>query len=225
MVDVVVGLALAVAVLPMVVLSAVVVAVTLRTWPFFAQTRIGRNGRPFRFVKLRTLPRSIPPYTDKYALAEVKIPAFCRLLRDFHLDELPQLWLVVIGKMSLVGPRPEMPHLHRGMDGGFAALRTRIRPGCTGLWQISQGATRLIHETPEYDIHYVRSASMRLDLWIVLRTVALVLPGAARRLVTLHDIPSWASNRKVLDLTDVSLAGAVRHGDPVLSAVPASAAD
>ena len=212
MVDVVVGLVLAVAVLPVVVVSALVVAISLRTWPFFTQDRIGRNGRLFRLLKLRTLPRSVPEYADKYAITEANVPAFCRLLRDTHLDELPQLWLVVTGKMSLVGPRPEMPHLHEAMDGGFAAIRTEVRPGCTGLWQVSQGVTRLIHESPEYDVHYVRWATMRLDLWIILRTVALVIPGVSPRLATLRDIPRWASRGE-------------SPAESVLGRVPASVVD
>ena len=89
-------------------------------------------------MKMRTLPTSCPSYTDKHQLDHVHIPAFCRLLRRLHLDELPQLVLVLWGHMSLVGPRPEMRHLHEQIDPDFARVRTSTRPGCTGLWQISE---------------------------------------------------------------------------------------
>jgi lipopolysaccharide/colanic/teichoic acid biosynthesis glycosyltransferase len=187
--DIVIGSLLAVLVLPTVVILAVGCAIALRTTPFFVQTRIGRDGRPFRFVKLRTLPRETPAYASKYEIAAMPVPSFTRRLRGLHLDELPQLFLVPLGKMSLVGPRPEMPELHHLMDPTFAAERTKLRPGCTGLWQIGAHNHRLISEAPEFDRFYLEHRTLRLDAWIVLRSLGALLPGEHR--IDLHHVPAW----------------------------------
>jgi lipopolysaccharide/colanic/teichoic acid biosynthesis glycosyltransferase len=198
--DLVVGLPLLVLAVPLLVVGAGCSAVALRAWPFFAHRRVGRNGETFTFVKLRTLPRQVPPYADKHELGNYQIPMLCRMLRRLHLDELPQLFHVVTGKMSLVGPRPEMAYLHdTHFDLVFAEMRTSVRPGCTGLWQISEHCTDMIYEHPEFDEEYLTSRTLRLDLWIMLHTVRLLLPVRDRRLVSLNDLPSWAVRDVVLD--------------------------
>jgi lipopolysaccharide/colanic/teichoic acid biosynthesis glycosyltransferase len=206
--DIGVALTLALLTLPVLLLALVGSAITLRAWPFFAQQRVGIEGEPFRFYKVRTLPPAVPAYTDKFALAHQSIPRFCLLLRALHLDELPQLGLVLAGRMSLVGPRPEMPYLHDGLPPAFAEQRTSIRPGCTGLWQISESSTGLIGSAPEYDRFYLEHRSLRLDLWILVRT-ALKMTRAART-ITLPEVPGWA------------LAGAPSSGADLSVQLPAS---
>lgn len=174
-VDMLVGTVLAVAVAPVVLVLAIAVAVQFRAWPFFTQARLGRHGRAFRIVKLRTLPPQAPAYADKYEIRDVDLPWLARMLRRYHLDELPQLWLVPLGRMSLVGPRPEMAFLHEQLDAEVARARLQVRPGCTGLWQVSIHADRLIHEHPEYDLAYVAHCTLQLDamiLWHTLRVLA-----------------------------------------------------
>ena len=185
--DLVLGTLLALLAAPVVAVLAVVVAVALRTSPFFVQERIGRDGVPFRMIKLRTLPPSAPRYADKYDIAEVAAPAVCRWLRTWHLDELPQLFLVPIGTMSLVGPRPEMAFIHDRMPASFARARVAVRPGCTGLWQVSEACDRLIAEAPEYDLAYLNGRGLALDCWVLWRTALMVL-GVGRP-VTLATIP------------------------------------
>ncbi|HEX2028222.1 MAG TPA: sugar transferase, partial [Nitriliruptorales bacterium] len=191
--DLVVSLLLCVVAVPVVAVVALGAAASLRCWPFFVQERVGTSGRPLRFVKVRTLPAATPRYADKYGLSDVAIPPFPALLRRWHLDELPQLFLVPFGRLSLVGPRPEMPHLHARMARRFAETRTSVRPGCTGLWQIGAGAERLILETPQYDLFYLAHGNLRLDLWILWRTV-LLFSGLGRP-VELGDVPRWARGR------------------------------
>jgi lipopolysaccharide/colanic/teichoic acid biosynthesis glycosyltransferase len=187
--DIVVSTVLALVTLPVMVVATIGSAISLRAWPFFTQDRIGRNGRPFRLIKVRTLPVDTPGYVDKHQLDESRIPTFCRLLRRLHLDELPQLFLVLSGKMSLVGPRPEMAHLHERMYPDFADLRTSVRPGCTGLWQVSDACTDLIGQSPEYDCYYLAQRTLRLDVWVLSRT-ALKMAGLGST-VTLDDVPRW----------------------------------
>lgn len=201
-VDIVAATVLIVVTLPVLVLAMAGSALALRAWPLFTQERIGQDGRTFWFVKVRTLPTSVPRYLDKHALAGHRTPALCRALRKLHLDELPQLYLVLFGRMSLVGPRPEMPILHDLLDPGFARIRTSVRPGCTGLWQVSEDCPLLIGDRPEYDVHYVLNRTLRLDLWILGRTLRKVLGG---RLITLADVPAWArpaAGAEVLDLDE-----------------------
>ena len=190
--DVTVGSVLAVVAVPLIVVLALAVCLSLRTCrPVFLQQRVGRWGRLFTVPKLRTLPLAAPSSADKYAIASVGTTRFCRFLRSTHLDELPQLFLVPTGRMSLVGPRPEMPWLLDTFDPDFVARRTSVRPGCSGLWQVSADCDKLIGEVPEYDLYYISHADVRLDIWILWQTVRTTLgrrptaPGPA--------IPGWAS--------------------------------
>lgn len=187
-IDVVAGTVLALLSLPVVLVLAAVTAVNLRAWPFFVQTRVGANGVPFRLVKLRTLPVSTDHYADKRAIESIPLDWISRTLRRTHLDELPQLFLVPSGRMSLVGPRPEMAFLHDQMPASFARRRIEVRPGCTGLWQIGHACSGLIMEAPEYDLYYVDNRSVLLDLWVMWRTLTMLVH---RRTVGLADVPAW----------------------------------
>lgn len=189
--DMVLGSLLAVMALPIILVLAAAVATSLRTWPFFSQVRIGRGGQPFRIIKLRTLPRRSPRYASKYELDQEELPGLVRYLRATHLDELPQLMLVPFGKMSLVGPRPEMEMLHHQLDPEFASLRTIVRPGCAGLWQITPAASQLIGESPQYDICYLRNISLSFDLWILWRS--LLLMSGLRPPCSFRDLPGWVA--------------------------------
>jgi lipopolysaccharide/colanic/teichoic acid biosynthesis glycosyltransferase len=164
-------------------------ALSYRQRPLFNQPRLGHGGKVFKFWKVRTLPRIAPDTADKYQLQTLKLAPLAAKVRYRHLDELPQLWHVITGHMSLVGPRPEMPTLSASFDQRFVAERLTVQPGCTGLWQISTSARKLIGESPEFDLHYVRNWTLRLDLWIVLRTPAAMLAG--REITGIHEIPRW----------------------------------
>lgn len=189
--DVAVAATLVLVTLPVMLMSALASAAALRSSPFFVQRRVGLDGEEFKFIKVRTLPPSTPRYIDKHNLDQRGIPAVCRVLRRLHLDELPQLLLVLTGRMTLVGPRPEMRSLHDRMPTPFAAERTAVRPGCTGLWQVSEACTSLISAAPEYDRYYIEHRSLRLDLWILWRTARKMshLGGC----VALADVPAWAA--------------------------------
>ena len=187
--DVLIAVPMLLVALPVVVVSLVGSALSLRTSPLFAQRRVGRGGEQFTLLKVRTLPTHTPKYAAKHDIADVATPTFTRWLRKMHLDELPQLLHVLTGRMALVGPRPEMQVLHDQVPAEFAAMRTSVRPGCTGLWQISPQSGGLIHESPVYDEFYVRNRSMRLDLWVLYKTLAVTVFG--RPTVRLTDIPTW----------------------------------
>jgi lipopolysaccharide/colanic/teichoic acid biosynthesis glycosyltransferase len=187
--DVLLGSLLALVAVPVIAILALGVAVSLRAWPFFAHTRPGWRGREVWIVKLRTLPPSTPRYADKGSLgiSEMPLPWLCRGLRRTHLDELPQLFAVVRGHMSLVGPRPRQPieadELPRAVD----AARSSIRPGCTGLWQVSTAADGNLNAALKFDLFYLERASVLLDVWIICRTVGWII-GLARP-IDLPDVP------------------------------------
>jgi lipopolysaccharide/colanic/teichoic acid biosynthesis glycosyltransferase len=196
MVDVLLGTSLALVSLPLIALLAVGVAISLRANPFFVHHRIGRDGTVFAVPKLRTLSTRTPRYAHKHALDhEADTTRLTAVLRRLHLDELPQLLLVPVGLMSLVGPRPEMAHLYGRMPERQGGTRLRHRPGCTGLWQVSVAYSGLIGESPAYDIYYAEHHTLRLDLWILWRT-ALMTVGVDRP-IDFGDVPRWTYRRAV----------------------------
>lgn len=186
--DVVVGVVASIATLPVVVVLMIGSALSFRANPCFAQERVGRHGRRFLIRKVRSLPTGVGDSIDKYELANEHTSRFGTFIRRTHLDELPQLWSVVTGTMSLVGPRPEMPHLAERFSAAQRAAREPFRPGCIGLWQASEHNDGLMHEHPEYDLAYAANHRVALDLYIVWRTAIMELGGPRLRLA---DVPRW----------------------------------
>jgi len=145
----------------------------------FRQTRVGEKGRTFRILKFRTMHADSPAYMDSpCSPMDPRITTVGRFLRRTSLDELPQLINVIRGDMSLVGPRPEMPYVVAGYN-ELQRERLSVRPGITGLWQISADRERPIHENISYDIYYIKNRSLLLDLAILVRTALFAL--ASRR--------------------------------------------
>lgn len=191
--DLTAGFVIACVVTPVILVLAIGSLIAFRTNPFFVQARIGRHGESFRFIKIRSLPIETPTNLTKDRLHEIKNGRWGRLIRHHHLDELPQLWLVVTRRMSLVGPRPEMPSLEARLDPDHRTVRQMVLPGCTGLWQISKASMRMIRDSPEYDGFYVENWSLRLDIWILLKTFKELAGG--RTILSLDDVPRWTRRR------------------------------
>jgi lipopolysaccharide/colanic/teichoic acid biosynthesis glycosyltransferase len=189
--DLIVGTLLCVVAVPLMLAAALVSMIVLRTWsPLFFHERVGFGGAPLRFPKLRTMPPSMPAYGLKTAMSFETLPPAMKFLRRTHIDELPQLFLVVTGALSLVGPRPKMPDAVEPVDAQYGAARVTVPQGCTGLWQISVHKLELPNDHPDYDLLYVANQSLRLDLWILWRTLAHGLKLS--KLITLEDVPAWA---------------------------------
>lgn len=181
-VDLAVGILLSVLTAPIVLVLAVGSALAFRARPIFRQPRLGRGGRIFSFLKVRSLPTDVPADIDKYRLQEHSSSRWGSFIRTKHLDEFPQCWLLVTGRMSLVGPRPEMPSLSATYDPAFVHDRLLVRPGITGPWQVSPDSAGLIGETPHYDRYYLANASPSLDLWLLWRTFLGLFGAGPRRL-------------------------------------------
>jgi lipopolysaccharide/colanic/teichoic acid biosynthesis glycosyltransferase len=157
---------------PMVMLVAVIVAMDVGFPVLFWQQRPGLNGRPFRLYKFRTMGASHDKHSNRIP-DEQRLSAVGRTLRRSRLDELPQLFNVLRGDMSFVGPRPLLPH---DQSAEYAA-RLSVRPGITGWAQINGGRVISPSEKCILDIWYVKNASLTLDFVIVLRTFEMLLFG------------------------------------------------
>jgi exopolysaccharide biosynthesis polyprenyl glycosylphosphotransferase len=144
---------------------------------FFAQQRIGKDGKPFRMLKFRTMHTHLSGDSESPRKADdPRITPIGRWLRRFSLDELPQFLNVLKGEMSVVGPRPEMAFIV-AQYGPLDRERLRAKPGITGLWQISYARQSAIHENLDYDLYYIEHQSLLLDLVIIALTLFAVVKG------------------------------------------------
>lgn len=182
-------------------LAAGFLAITLPLWPlialaiklisegpvFYAQTRIGCNGKPFTLLKFRTMRRDAELQGPKWAdTNDARITPIGKILRKLQLDELPQLWNILKGDMSFVGPRPERPEFAEQLREAipFYDLRHLVKPGLTGWAQINfrYGASiEDAREKLEYDLYYVKNRSLALDLAVMIKTLNVILRGGTGR--------------------------------------------
>jgi lipopolysaccharide/colanic/teichoic acid biosynthesis glycosyltransferase len=183
---------------PLLALMCLLVKATSRGPAFHRQDRVGKRGRVFRIIKLRTMVQDAEAATGPvWASAnDPRVTAVGRVLRKTHLDEVPQLWNVLLGEMSLVGPRPERPVF---VD-QFKQLipnyeeRLRVKPGITGLAQIHHRYDATLHDVQTklaYDLLYLTQMSLLTDLKIVLLTARCLTGGQAE---WPHDAPAHLSD-------------------------------
>jgi len=173
--DLVLGLTGTALAVPIVVVAAAAARISTGGSAFFTQTRVGRGNRLFTVIKIRTLAARAPQQTFKKEGEALATPLGA-FLRKYKIDELPQLLNVVKGEMSIVGPRPEMPFIVEAYD-ILEQTRLLTKPGLTGLWQLSRARERLIHLHIEYDLFYLANRSIGFDLWLVWRTLLLLVLG------------------------------------------------
>jgi lipopolysaccharide/colanic/teichoic acid biosynthesis glycosyltransferase len=153
---------------------------------FYLQTRVGRHGRPFRLVKLRTMRRDAERSGPAFATPDdPRVTTVGRVLRRLRLDELPQLVNVLRGEMSLVGPRPERPEFVAGLarEIPYYTFRLAVPPGLTGWAQIHIPSAVTVEEHRrklEYDLYFIRERSFGLYLFTLLRTASAALVGTQR---------------------------------------------
>lgn len=163
--------------LPFILVAAVAIKLTSRGPVFYLQTRLGRNGRKFRVIKLRTMVHNAEAKTGPVwsRKNDSRITPVGRFLRDTHIDEFPQLVNVLLGQMSLIGPRPERPEIVRDIEWKVANYRDRlrVRPGVTGLAQMNlppDSDLDSVRRKLRHDLFYVRYHSPWLDLRIFCAT-------------------------------------------------------
>lgn len=192
--DLTTALLLLLALLPVLVVVALLVKLSTPGPIVYSQERVGRGGRIFRLYKFRTMFRdSDPAAHEAYCRAFIegtaeqvdgtfklrhdpRVTPVGRYLRRYSLDEFPQLFNVLKGDMSLVGPRPPIMY-EAQLYNARELLRLAVTPGLTGLWQVSGRNALSFEQMIELDLAYIRRWSLRLDLAILLRTPLVVLTG------------------------------------------------
>lgn len=185
--DIIVVLAL----LPIVLIiaggAACLIKLTMGGPIFFNHQRVGVDGRPFKMFKLRTMrPAPVGAAVTATRVGDERITRLGHFLRRFRIDELPQFYNILIGDMSLVGPRPEQPELARAYARKLPKFnnRTMLRPGITGWAQVRGSYAADESETMHklaYDLYYLKHASWSLDMYIVLQTVKTLITGNSAR--------------------------------------------
>lgn len=180
--------------IPVLFALAILLKLTSEGPVFYQQTRLGRHGRPFQIYKLRTMTHGCEAVTGPvWSIAgDPRVTKVGRWLRDTHLDELPQLWNILRGDMSLIGPRPERPVIAENIERALPTFRDRllIRPGITGLAQMRLPADSDLHVVKQklaHDLSYIARMGPRLDAMIVISTfahfVGMAATAVSRRLV------------------------------------------
>ena len=191
-VDILISIVLLIAVAPVLLLIAALILITDPGPIFFAHSRVGRGGRQFPCLKFRTMavdadarlaevlerdPLARAEWARDHKLRrDPRITPIGAVLRNLSLDELPQLWNVIRGEMSLVGPRPII-RAEICRYGRYFDHYCNVRPGITGLWQVSGRNALSYRRRVALDVVYTRSRSLTLDLWILVKTVPCVLRG------------------------------------------------
>ena len=193
-IDLVLGSLALLLALPVICLAALAIKLVDPGPAFFSQDREGLGGEPLRLRKLRTMyvdaedrlahhlrsdDAARQEWETKFKLQEDPriLPMVGSFLRRFSLDELPQLFQVIKGDMSLVGPRP-FPHYHlESFSPAARSLRQRVRPGLTGLWQVMVRSEGSVEDQELYDTYYIRNWSLWMDIYILSKTAFVVLSG------------------------------------------------
>ncbi len=170
--------------LPIIGIFAVLIVIETPGSPFYLQERVGRNGRHFKMIKLRSMLCNAESAGAKWAEANdpriTKVGAFIRKTR---IDELPQLVSVLKGDMSLIGPRPERPVFTRQFAKEIRGFEKRllVKPGLTGLAQVNGGYNLSPQEKLKYDLEYIQNLTFALELKILLKTCKVIVTGEGAR--------------------------------------------
>jgi len=153
------------------ILISIIIKLTSKGPILFCQKRIGLNNAEFTLYKFRSMYSDAPVYSIKPDSSDdPRITSVGKWLRKTSLDELPQIFNVLNGSMSLIGPRPEMPFLVDEYN-SWENYRHLVKPGITGLWQISNERTKAIRDGIHLDFEYIRKISFLTDLKILLKTL------------------------------------------------------
>lgn len=186
--DILFGLFALVIAMPIMAISILMVYLEDGSPVIFRQKRVGKNGYLFEIFKIRTMVKNAEQLQSQVETRDLygnlihkmkddpRITRVGRVLRRFSLDELPQLFNVLAGTMSLVGPRPELPQLAEEYE-PWQRKRFEVLPGMTGWWQINSRNDQPMHLHVEDDLYYIQNYSIWLDFQIIMRTIWVVLIG------------------------------------------------
>jgi lipopolysaccharide/colanic/teichoic acid biosynthesis glycosyltransferase len=170
--------------LPIIGIFAVLIVIETPGSPFYLQERVGKNGRHFKMIKLRSMLCNAESAGAKWAEAnDPRITKVGAIIRKTRIDELPQLVSVLKGDMSLIGPRPERPVFTRQFTKEIRGFENRllVKPGLTGLAQVNGGYNLSPREKLKYDLEYIQNLTFALELKILLKTCKVVVTGEGAR--------------------------------------------
>jgi len=186
--DLILSLAMLILCLPVFIITAVLIKIDSKGPVFFSQERVGEKGRGYRVHKFRSMvadaeKQSGPVWAQT---DDARVTRVGRFIRQWRIDELPQLWNVLKGEMSFVGPRPERKFFVEKLEEilPFYAIRSTVKPGITGWAQVSYGYGASVEDALEklnYDLFYIKNMSALMDLMIVFKTIKIVLFGKGAR--------------------------------------------
>ena len=167
--------------LPITLLAALAVKLTSPGPVLFRQTRLGRHGKPFNLIKLRTMVADAEAFGSRWSgMNDTRITSIGHILRATGIDELPQFWNVLRGELSLIGPRPECPAIAERLAKDIPLYQARLLqdPGLTGWAQLHQGSDTDLSDVRSklaYDLYYMQNISLSLDCQILLGTIQMIL--------------------------------------------------
>ncbi|CAH0205565.1 sugar transferase [Priestia megaterium] len=184
MFDVVISFVALVVLLPVILLFALIVMIETPGSPFFLQERLGQSGRAFTIMKLRSMYSDAEKNGAQWAVKnDSRVTKVGKLIRQTRIDELPQLWNVLKGDMSIVGPRPERAVFIEEFQKTLPAFSQRlaVKPGLTGWAQINGGYELTPAEKLELDLYYIQHTNIRFDVKIMIKTLRVIVTGDGSR--------------------------------------------
>ncbi|XOK62783.1 sugar transferase [Paenibacillus elgii] len=175
-IDLILSIALILFLLPVLIIVAILIKLESEGPVVFKQHRIGKGGKPFVIYKFRSMYTHVAregrsPENDQ----DPRITKVGRFIRKTSLDELPQLFNILKGDMSFIGPRPEQKSIVEQYYTDTENGRFSVKPGITGLWQISEDRKKPIHENLHHDLYYIKRASFWLDIKIIFGTLRVMI--------------------------------------------------
>lgn len=182
--DIIFSLLLLIFTSPILLLSLFIVFLQDFKNPLFSQLRVGINNNEFKIYKIRSMVHDAEKNGVKWAdKGDMRVTTFGKFIRKTRIDELPQLWNVIKGEMSLIGPRPELEIFYKEFEKTVPNFRDRlmVRPGLGGWAQVNGGYDITPKEKLEYDLEYIENLSFRLEVEIFIRTIKVVITGDGAR--------------------------------------------
>lgn len=178
--DLVLGIIGCIIATPIVLITMLLISFESKGSPIYTQIRVGKDGRLFRVYKLRSMVNNAEKHGPVWAKeGDARITRVGKVIRKYRIDELPQLINVLLGQMSIVGPRPERPTFTEEFEEKFPGFKKRlqVKPGLTGLAQIKGGYLLTPSEKICYDIKYIENLSLKNEIIICYKTIAVIIKG------------------------------------------------
>ena len=182
--DILFSLALLIVTSPILIISLMIVFLQDFKNPLFSQKRVGVGNKEFTIYKIRSMVHDAGKNGAKWAEKnDMRVTTFGKFIRKTRIDELPQLWNVIKGEMSLIGPRPELEVFYKEFEKTIPNFRDRlqVRPGLGGWAQVNGGYDITPKEKLEYDLEYIENLSFKLEAEIFFKTIKVVLTGDGAR--------------------------------------------